>query len=254
MASFYDLNYLIEINEKRLQEHIAAYRLQEGKFTNLLVIYSAFCIFLVPVIQSLCWHVADCSWLMYSSFGLFILLLCSSLYYAVKLLLPGRTPYLDDPIVFYQQLLRAYNNGSRSMDEINQLIKASYISQLEPEVAWSGYLAAAKYTYYFRAIALGLMAAIPYLVCAGFQLSLNAKNTTMNTLKICTLGEITVMSEHNKKTATPLPADERFQGIKTNDVIVLNIPYIIGTLIGPPVCQEKKKWAKERAAIFAPYR
>lgn len=254
MTSFYDLDYLIAINEKRLGEHTATHRFLETKFTNLLVIYSAFCIFLVPVVQSLCWNRAVCCWVMYTAFGTFVILLGGSLFYAVKLLLRGRLLYLDDPAVFYRDLQMVYDNGTRSTADIDQLLKVSYILQLETEVRREGDIATDKYSYHHRALVLGLLAALPYLFCVGFQLSLNVKNATMNTGKICTLVEMKVMSKDHKKPARPVRADEIFPGIKTKDVIVLNPPYINLGLFGPAHSGKDKKWIKEREAILAPHK
>jgi hypothetical protein len=53
MGSFYDLDYIIEINEKRLEQYSGAYQKNVDRFTNILVIYSAFAIFLIPIVQSL---------------------------------------------------------------------------------------------------------------------------------------------------------------------------------------------------------
>lgn len=51
--SFYDLDYIIEANEKRLEQYSSAYQKSLDKFTNILIIYSAIAIFLIPIVQTL---------------------------------------------------------------------------------------------------------------------------------------------------------------------------------------------------------
>jgi hypothetical protein len=52
-VSFYSLDYIIEINEKRYQQYTEAYQKVLEKYTNLILIYSAVGFFLVPVIQDI---------------------------------------------------------------------------------------------------------------------------------------------------------------------------------------------------------
>jgi len=47
--SFYDLGYIIEINEQWLEQYNAAYESIMQKLTNIIVIYSAMAIFLIPI-------------------------------------------------------------------------------------------------------------------------------------------------------------------------------------------------------------
>ena len=49
--SFYDLDYIIEINEKRLAEYTALYQKVLERLTNIILVYSALGIFLVPLTQ-----------------------------------------------------------------------------------------------------------------------------------------------------------------------------------------------------------
>ena len=45
MGSFYDLNYVIEINEKRLLDDIDHYQKNSDRFNTVLILYSLFSIF-----------------------------------------------------------------------------------------------------------------------------------------------------------------------------------------------------------------
>ncbi len=53
--SFYDLDYIIEANQKRLEEYNASLQKVMERFTNIILIYSGLGIFLVPLIQ----HILD---------------------------------------------------------------------------------------------------------------------------------------------------------------------------------------------------
>ena len=49
--SFYDLDYMIEINEQRLEQYTAASEKVMERLTNIIIIYSAIAIFLVPIVM-----------------------------------------------------------------------------------------------------------------------------------------------------------------------------------------------------------
>jgi hypothetical protein len=49
--SFYDLDYIIEINEKRVEQYTSAYQQVLSKLTNIILIYSAVAILQIPNIQ-----------------------------------------------------------------------------------------------------------------------------------------------------------------------------------------------------------
>jgi hypothetical protein len=49
--SFYNLDYIIEINEQRLNQYITAYHKVLERLTHIILVYSAIAIFLIPLIQ-----------------------------------------------------------------------------------------------------------------------------------------------------------------------------------------------------------
>jgi len=72
--SFYDLDYIIEISEKRLAEYTTSYQKVLERLTNIILVYSALGIFFIPLIQ----HVLEAdirNIVFYLFFVLFILLL-----------------------------------------------------------------------------------------------------------------------------------------------------------------------------------
>ena len=51
--SFYDLDYIIGMGEKRVDLYLSAYRGVLGQLTNIILIYSAIGIYLIPIIQDI---------------------------------------------------------------------------------------------------------------------------------------------------------------------------------------------------------
>ena len=49
--SFYDLDYIIDNSEKRLAEYTVLYQKVLERLTNIILIYSALGIFLIPLVQ-----------------------------------------------------------------------------------------------------------------------------------------------------------------------------------------------------------
>src|SRR5689334_8999016 len=94
--SFYDLDYMIEINEQRLEQYTSAGEKVMERLTNIIVIYSAMAIFFVPIVKMVFWSGED-NWLLFISFGLFVILFCISVFYTVRLMIPRRLVLLHIP-------------------------------------------------------------------------------------------------------------------------------------------------------------
>ncbi len=99
--SFYDLDYIIDISEKRLAEYTVLYQKVLERLTNIILIYSALGIFLISLIQHMI--TADVKDAMfYVIFAVFVVLLMTSLVYFVRLLLAVDIAYLDPPKKYYE--------------------------------------------------------------------------------------------------------------------------------------------------------
>src|SRR4051812_30079698 len=131
MGSFYDLDYVIKLNEERLEQYANFYQKNIDKFTTILVLYSAFAIFLIPIVQSLFFEVVKCHWTFYVCFYVFIMLLGVSVVNTVRLLIPVDTAYLLHPETYYKEYKNNYNDGSIVESEVDTLLKMSYISEIE---------------------------------------------------------------------------------------------------------------------------
>ncbi|AWO00496.1 hypothetical protein DLD77_01630 [Chitinophaga alhagiae] len=176
MASFYDFDYIIDINEKRLEQYSNAYQRNVDRFTNVMVIYSGFAIFLIPMVQSLFFAEAKYHLMYHLSFYCFIVLFSCSLINTIRLLAPVDVAYLQEPRIYYEEYRLKYENlkskqqGLR-LHEVDNLIKSSYIDELERAVSRNDILFQRKGLFYHKAFIWAIYAIIPYLVCLGFQLA-----------------------------------------------------------------------------------
>ncbi|RZJ56013.1 MAG: hypothetical protein EOO44_01090 [Flavobacterium sp.] len=173
--SFYELDYLIEINEKRSEQYLSAYQKVLERFTNIILVYSAFTIFLVQIIQDVFLSTRQ-DLVFYICFGLFTLLFIISLVFTIRLIYPVEVAYLDKPEKYYKSIRLQYEQGIADpnnivQSDINELIKASYILELEESVNTNNKVFKEKSSYFYNALIFGLLAALPYLVCLGYHLS-----------------------------------------------------------------------------------
>jgi hypothetical protein len=105
--SFYDLDYIIEINEKRAEDYSAAYQKVQERFTNIILIYSGIAIYLVPIIQDIFPLEIKNYWL-YAIFVVFLIPFCFSLYNTIRLVIPVQIADPDSPDQYYKTIRLAY--------------------------------------------------------------------------------------------------------------------------------------------------
>jgi hypothetical protein len=170
MKSFYDLDYIIEINEKRIEELSSNYQKVLERITNIILIYSALAIFIIPLIQDFCWKEIR-HWVFIFSFILFAILFITSLLYTVRLLIPVQISYLDPPHKYYNEFRDRYEKTINDFKQIPDLLKASYITELETVLTYNISVFRRKNSFYYNSLIYALLSAIPYLVCLGFHIS-----------------------------------------------------------------------------------
>jgi hypothetical protein len=169
--SFYDLDYIIEISEHRLAEYTALYQKVLERLTNIILVYSALGIFLIPFAQ----HVIAADMIgtvFYIAFALFAVLLLVSLVYFVRLLLPVEIAYLSPPSRYYDTFkneIESLRPGNHQIAEDS--LKGSYIFELENAIDINSNAFRQKNSFFYNALLFALLAIIPYLVCLGFHLS-----------------------------------------------------------------------------------
>ena len=169
--SFYDLDYIIEINEKRLAEYTALYQKAFDRLTNIILIYSALGIFLVPLTQHVIAADIKGVWF-YLVYFAFALLLIISVAYLIRLLLPVAIAVPAPPRKYYGEFktdLEDLDIGNQEV--IDKSLKGAYILELENAIEINGYAVNRKTSFFYNALLFALLAIIPYVACLGFHLS-----------------------------------------------------------------------------------
>jgi hypothetical protein len=224
--SFYDLDYIISSNEKRLEEFTNAYQKNLDKFTNVLIIYSVIAVFLVPIIQTLFFTELR-HWLHYTSFFLFSVVFLYSLFYLIKLLIPVDVAYLIEPKTFYEKLRLEYEAEGKNKEVTDNYLKASYINELEKAVTQNNFAFKRKGLFYFRALTSALISLIPYLICLAFHFSIKSDNIQkveiVNAQKLINFNKNNSMPQDTKNnnstsSSTTTTTTTQLPGINPNEV------------------------------------
>ncbi|MFP5042412.1 hypothetical protein [Parasediminibacterium sp. JCM 36343] len=226
--SFYSLDYIIEINEKRLEQYSEAYQKNYNRFTNLLFIYSILGLFLVQLTQRLIFDNIGC-WFDWNHlcFYFYIVVLGFSLFNTIRLLMPISVAYLDEPKIYYRTFRMSYEEEGKTKEEVDNLIKASYINELEEAVSINKGLFTRKGNFYLKALQCGLLACIPYLFCLLFHFGIKTdtiqKVEIVNSNKLNIFDKTFFMAQDKKNNSTavnpsPAPTTSSLPGIKASDV------------------------------------
>lgn len=161
---------MIEINEQRLEQYTSAGEKVMERLTNIIVIYSAMAIFLVPIVRMVL-RSGRSEWPLWICFGLFTVLFCFSVFYSVRLMLPRKLLLLQIPTVIYNDCRIGYEQAFNSRTVVEDLLKGSYIRELEEALTIASANCSIKFNFYKRALVGALLSVLPYLVCFGFYLS-----------------------------------------------------------------------------------
>jgi hypothetical protein len=163
--SFYDLDYIIEINEHRFEHYVSAYQKVLERLTHIILIYSAITIYLVPIIQDVIFE-KNTTWL-YICFTLFSGLFLISLFHTVRLIMPAQIAYLEAPKKYYSDYRELYEQSTEDKREVEELLKGSYIRELEKAIRTNNQIFKRKNALYYNALIYSLLAIIPYVACIG---------------------------------------------------------------------------------------
>lgn len=174
--SFYDLDYIIEINEQRLEQYANAHQKIVERFTTLLVIYSTYCIFLVPIIQTLFLAKEQWHWSYYYSFYVFCILFIISIINSILLLSPEGLNILLAPNLYYKNIKQVYEKKGLPSAETDALIKGRYIMELEKAIIANRFKLHRKISFYNRSFYYAIVACIPYLYCIWLHIDIEKKS------------------------------------------------------------------------------
>jgi hypothetical protein len=224
-TSFYNLDYIIEKIEKRLDNLSGLYQKLLERFTNIILIYSAIAIFLVAIIQDLFWNKIT-HWLFISAFALFSLLFIYSLIFTIRLLIPVEIAHLDSFKKYYETYRLRYEAEIKDHDEVDKLLKASYIDELEEAVERNAAAFRRKSHFYYSALTYSLISAAPYLVCLGFHIA--QKEDAIHKVSIVNQEEISNFNQNSDmpkgsrnttKSTTTTTTTTKLPGVDTSKVI-----------------------------------
>lgn len=166
--SFYDLDYIIEINEKRVEQYTSAYQQVLSKLTNIILIYSAIAIFLIPIIQEV--FTQGKNIVVYICFAAFTALFITSFVFTIKLVFPVEVAYLTEPEKYYKDFRIQYELTETDQGKVDNALKASYIGELEKAVEVNDRVFKRKSSFYYNALIFALAATIPFLLCLGYHI------------------------------------------------------------------------------------
>ena len=167
--SFYDLDYIISLGEKRTDLYLSAYQGVLGRLTNIILIYSAIGIYLIPIIQDL----IDGAKVVFFLFAMVLLIMVAiSVMYTIRLLIPVQVAYLEVSDRYSTELRDQYerkflspglseNEVKDSKLMIDNYLKASYIAELSQAQEVNQRVFENKSSFYYRALIWGLAAIVP---------------------------------------------------------------------------------------------
>lgn len=159
-------------------------------------------------------------WLHHVSFYIFISLFSISLTNTIRLLIPVKVAYLQEPKLYYEEYRIGYEEENRERNEVDALIKASYINELEEAVKVNNEIFKRKELFYYSAFTFAILASVPYLLCLGFQIAI--KDDKVQKVKIVnkssTFNETSHMAKDYKKTRQSNSTTTKLPGVDNSQV------------------------------------
>lgn len=175
--SFYDLDYYMEINEKRDADLRAEYDKTLGKVSNIIIIYSGVSVFLIAICKDFFKPPVNFWYL--GCLGAFAILFIISFFNTIRFLFPNLTPALTAPRTYYSalrgQLEAALPTApstltSQEQDAIDKQLKMAYILELEDAIDENTLLVTRKQAFYFNAFRYAIFCIFPFIACMVFHI------------------------------------------------------------------------------------
>ena len=88
---------------------------------------------------------------------------------------------MDPPRKYYSEYRKEYEK-TFDADSVSEMLKASYIKELEETLAANVIIFRRKNSFYYNALLYALVAAFPFLICLGFHIT--KKETTIHKVEI----------------------------------------------------------------------
>lgn len=162
------------------------------RLTHILLIYSGITIFLIPLVEDGALFRIR-SPVFVGFLLVFLGLLVVSMLFTVRLMIPTGVVFLGFPKRYYQDYRAEYEEVIANRDNIKDLLKASYIKELQEALEVKERQLKLKLSFHNKAMIFALLAVVPYIICLGFHLSKGQdnKNPVSKTEKISNFMETT---------------------------------------------------------------
>jgi hypothetical protein len=173
MKNFRDIDYQIELNEKRLDFYNSSYQKTQGKFAIIMIFYSLFAVY----IAQLFFFIGDClkgtiseiSIMFYiGSLVIFLIFLGRSIYHTYRFLVPIEIAYMELPEVFYKDTLKVYKQNGVAEEELNEKLKDSYLLQQEESLRHNRDAFENKSELFYKSLVNAIFAIIPFVIAVSF--------------------------------------------------------------------------------------
>ncbi|SHL16728.1 hypothetical protein SAMN05444266_102283 [Chitinophaga jiangningensis] len=168
MKSFYDNDFLIELNEKRCAEYASLAQQMTSRFSMLFVFYSVLMAASVPVVKQLL-KGGSVDWMLAVLFLLFSCSLIISIRYAISLIITGDLFVIYLPKRYYSEI-KDYLIERIPADEIaletsiNEVLKKLYLYDLERVLEEHAYLLLNKQRYLQLGIRYSILTLVFFLL------------------------------------------------------------------------------------------
>lgn len=173
MKDFKDIDYQIDLNEKRLDFYNSSYQKTQSKFAIIMIFYSLFAVY----VAQLLFFIGDCingsvSELSISfyigSLVVFVFFLGKSIYHTYKFLVPIEIAYMELPEIFYKDTMDMYRQNGIAEADLNKKTKDSYLLQQEESLKHNRNAFEDKSELFYKALINAIFAIIPFVIAVSF--------------------------------------------------------------------------------------
>lgn len=175
MKNFLDVDYQIELNEKRLEFYNASYQKTQAKFTIIMIFYSAFAVYLTQLLffigTCVTGSVSELGIIFYIAIlGTFLFFLGKSIYYTAKFLIPVYLAYPNKPEFFYKDIAEQYRQNGVPEEHLNAKIKDSYLDELETALVHNTKAFQEKSGLFFQSLMNAIFALLPFIIALSIYM------------------------------------------------------------------------------------
>lgn len=145
--------------------------------------------------------------------------------------MPVNVAYLEIPKKYYEDIRLQYEQTITDKDQIKELLKASYITELESAVVNNEIVFRRKSSFFYNALIFGLLSVIPYLICLGFYITkkedniqkieiVNADNSSIFNMKNINLMPNNTTNNTQNSSSIATTTATHLPGVNNSQVII----------------------------------